>query len=88
METTYRRNRRTHGGRKRRDKDWQQLLHRRRGGRCDRTGTLDDKTPGGQTQDGGQLEERMREKKTRLGGRKQGDKLTAYLHADDSVYEE
>lgn len=61
-------NRRTDGGRKRRDKDWQQLEEEekwRREGRRDRTGTLDDKTPGGQTQDGGQLEERMRENKTR-----------------------
>lgn len=48
-------------------------------------GTLDDKTPGGQTQDGGQLEERVREKKTQ---QREGNRATAYLHADDSVYEE
>lgn len=63
----------------RRRKKWR--TERRR----DRMGTLDDKTPGGQTQDGGQLEEKVREKKTQ---QREGNRATAYLHADDSVYEE
>lgn len=69
-------NRRTEGGRKRRDKDWEQPEEEekwKREGRHDRTGTLDDKTPGGQTQDGGQLEERMRKKKTR---QREGNEMT------------
>lgn len=72
--TACRRDRGTHGERKRRDKDWLEEEEKQsRGGRRDRTGTLDDKTPGGQTQDGGQLEERMREKKTQ---QREGNKVT------------
>lgn len=55
------------------------------GGQCDRT--LDDKASGGETQDEGSLKERWRKENKTEGGR-QGDKTTAYLHADDSVYEE
>lgn len=49
--------------------------------------TKQEQTPGGQTQDGGLLKERRWEKIT-VGGKQGDNNLTAYLHANDGVYEE